>query len=78
MPQGLGPGPGHMSLRATGHLRPVCQNQGPLVRRRPVHSTKRSMFLPDVDGEKDQSFWGKENLTSEEQKAFELHYRGHN
>lgn len=28
------------------------------------------MFLLDIDGEKDQSLQGKENLTSKEQKAF--------
>ena len=28
------------------------------------------MFLLDIDGEKDQSPQGKENLTSEKQKAF--------
>lgn len=31
---------------------------------------KMSMFLLVIDGEKDQSLWGKENLSSEEQKNF--------
>lgn len=31
------------------------------------------MFVLDIDGEKDQSLWDKENLTLEEQKAFMTH-----
>lgn len=31
---------------------------------------KMSMFCLVIDGEKDQSLWGKENLSSEEQKDF--------
>lgn len=67
-PWALAPGQGHLSLKAIGHLRPAFQNQGPLMRIRSVK--KINMFLLDVYREKAQSFRGKENLTSEEQRAF--------